>query len=242
MNDYTEDYLLDKQIKILQPKNGYRASSDAVLLAAAAYKISASDKILDIGSGTGAVSLCLAERFKHLSPQITGIEIQQELVRLANLSAKANSFDNLRYINANIFNSGLEPCSFNHVFSNPPYFTSNMPTSPLQGKATAHNFNDADINEWINICIKMLCPQGYFYMINRAEALKEILASIENRLGEISIFPIYSKTEQNAKRIIIRAKKDSKAPLQLKTPLYIHSTNGDYTKQAQDILRKGTGL
>lgn len=242
MCNYTEDYLLDKQIKIFQPKNGYRASSDAVLLAAAAQKIAAKDKILDIGSGTGAISLCLAERFRLQSPQIIGIELQQELTTLANLSAKENGFTNLKYINADIFNSGLEFCSFNHVFSNPPYFTPNMPTSPLKGKATAHNFNGVNLNEWINICIKMLCPQGYFYMINRAEALQEILSSIGTKLGEISIFPIYSKKEQCAKRIIIQAKKDSKAPLQIMPPLFVHNENGEYTPRAQEILRKGLSL
>ena len=41
MDNYTEDYLLDKKIKIYQPIDGYRASSDAVLLAAVADKISA---------------------------------------------------------------------------------------------------------------------------------------------------------------------------------------------------------
>lgn len=242
MTDYSEDYLLDKRIKMFQPQDGYRASSDAVLLAAAAHRISAQDKILDVGSGTGAISLCIAERFKHLSPQITGIELQSELANLANLSAHANGFKNLNYINADIFNSGLDFCSFNHVFSNPPYFTPNMPTSPLKGKATAHTFTSSNIEDWITICIKMLCPHGYFYMINRAEALKDIIKVTENRLGEICIFPVYSKKEQNAKRIIIRARKDSKAPLQIMPPLQVHDDNGEYTAKAQEILRKGLAI
>ena len=31
-NSYTNDYLLDRQVKILQPVDGYRASTDAVFL------------------------------------------------------------------------------------------------------------------------------------------------------------------------------------------------------------------
>ena len=46
MEEYTNDYLLDKQIKIFQPVNGYRASSDAVLLSSAVQKVKSADKII----------------------------------------------------------------------------------------------------------------------------------------------------------------------------------------------------
>ena len=122
MPDYTEDYLLDKKIKIFQPNDGYRAAIDAVLLSAAVEKLRPGDNILDIGSGTGAVSLCLAQRFFELAPQITGVEIQPMLAELSNMSATANNFSFLKYINADIFDCGLPFCSFAHVVSNPPYF------------------------------------------------------------------------------------------------------------------------
>ena len=48
------------------------------------------DAVLDVGSGTGAVALCLAERFKTLRPGITGLELQAELAELSNMSAAAN--------------------------------------------------------------------------------------------------------------------------------------------------------
>ena len=78
MIEYTNDYLLDKKVKIFQPVNGYRASTDAVLLSSL-VRIKNGDGILDVGSGTGAVSLCLAHRLQNLNPQITGLEIQPEL-------------------------------------------------------------------------------------------------------------------------------------------------------------------
>ena len=56
--EHTSDYLLDKKVKIFQPVNGYRASTDAVLLAAF-VSVSKYGKILDVGSGTGMRALCL---------------------------------------------------------------------------------------------------------------------------------------------------------------------------------------
>ena len=59
-NSYTNDYLLDRQVKILQPVDGYRASTDAVFLSSLVdgKKIKENAAVLDVGSGTGAVSLC----------------------------------------------------------------------------------------------------------------------------------------------------------------------------------------
>ena len=93
MTNYSNDYLLNKQVKIFQPLNGYRASTDAVILSSLVNKVKPGDKILDVGSGTGAISLCLAARFREKDPQITGLELQPELTDLSNKSASANGFE-----------------------------------------------------------------------------------------------------------------------------------------------------
>ena len=102
MQNYTQDYLLDKQITIYQPVDGYRASTDAVMLASLPERVREGQKILDVGSGTGAISLCLAERFKTKKVEIVGLELQPRLAELANMSAKANGFDFLHYENIDI--------------------------------------------------------------------------------------------------------------------------------------------
>lgn len=104
MADYSEDYLLNKRVKIFQPTDGYRASTDAVLLAATVNKIKNGDSVLDVGSGTGAISLCLAEHWKAANVKITGMEVQPTLAELANKSAEENGFETfLHFENCNIF-------------------------------------------------------------------------------------------------------------------------------------------
>lgn len=238
MADHTEDYLLDKQVRILQPLNGYRASSDAVLLSSLIAETAASDKILDVGSGTGAVSLCLARRFAETG--ITGLEIQPELCALANQSAAANGFVNLQYLNCDICQKTLPvtPCSFSHVITNPPYAERDMP-SPNLSKALAHNHHGSSLNGWLNFCLKMLKPFGRLYLINRSEALAEIITALSGKAGGIKIIPVFSKPGQNAKRVMVMAQKDSKAPPALLPPLYIHRPDGSHTRQAAAILRGG---
>ncbi len=167
MQEYSEDYLLDKRVRIFQPLNGYRASTDAVILSSLITRIKDGDTVLDVGSGTGAVALCLAERFKTLRPGITGLELQAELAELSNMSAAANGFNGfLTFVNADVADkkSCPSPCAFSHVITNPPYSEHDMP-SPNPGKAFAHNGKNFSLSGWIGFCLKMLRPQGCFYMI-----------------------------------------------------------------------------
>ena len=241
MADYSEDYLLDKRIKIFQPLDGYRASSDAVLLAAAVNKTGRSGRILDAGSGTGAISLCLAHRLGRQAVSVEGWELQQKLFELAQMSAAANGFDNVHFYNKSLFADKGDYGKFGTVVTNPPYAEYDLP-SPNPSKATAHNYGEHGLKEWLDTCIKLLAPQGYLYMINRAAALEEILFCCHGRLGGIEVIPLYSKKGQCAKRVIIRAKKDSKAPLIVHPAVTIHDEAGAYTLEAGQILRGGGSL
>ena len=240
--EYTEDYLLDKQVKIFQPADGYRASSDAVLLSAMVDKIKPGAKILDVGSGTGAISLCLAQRLQQQNVQIDGLELQPELAELANMSATADGFAFVRFYNADIrqkiCDAPIAPCTYDVVITNPPYSEHDMP-SPNLSKATAHNHHNFDLAQWLNFCLKMAKPFGRIYMVNRAEALPHVCNILQGKAGGLTVLPIYSKTGQEAKRIIIAAQKDSKAPCKILPPFITHDANGKYTPQAEKILRAG---
>lgn len=244
MAEYTNDYLLNRQVKIFQPVDGYRASTDAVILSSLVQKVKKNDKILDVGSGTGAISLCLAARFQEIQPQITGIEIQPELAELSARSAEANGFSAfLHYVNADIRQkiTAVPPCSFRHVITNPPYSDHDMP-SPNPGKALAHNLQQFDLSSWLRFCLKMLAPKGLLYLINRAEAVTEIITALYGRTGGLKIIPLFSKPGQTAKRVMIIAEKDSKAPAAILPGLTVHTPEGGYTDEAFQILRGGRGF
>ncbi len=238
MNDYTENHLLNKKVRILQPIDGYRASSDAVFLSALIDNLKSQERVLDVGSGTGAVSLCLAYRFPK--NQIFGLEIQPRLTELSAQSAAENGFDNLFYYQADIRQKKLplKPCSFDRVITNPPYAEHDQP-SPNLSKALAHNHNNFTLTEWLKFCLKMLKPFGKIYLINRTQALNETLNAFSGRAGGIKIIPLYSKPTQNAKRILVIAQKDSKAPTTISPPFYVYNADGQYTPPANKILRDG---
>lgn len=239
---YTNDYLLDKKVRIFQPVEGYRASTDAVLLSAAVGADVKNIRILDVGSGTGAVSLCLAHRLKECHVQIYGLELQEDLATLSDMSARENNFDFLKYYQADIRTKlqlpEIKPCSFDIVVTNPPYSEHDMP-SPKTSKATAHNLHDFDLNGWLLFCLKMLKPFGRLYMVHRSETLPQICYTFYRKAGDMQVIPIYSKAGQPAKRIVVSVRKDAKTPCRIAEPFVMHDSDGNYTPAAQKILRGG---
>ena len=70
--------LFDGQLHCNQHRQGYRFSIDAVLLAHY-ISVKANDRILDIGTGSGIISLILLYRHVDLLSECSGVEIQKDL-------------------------------------------------------------------------------------------------------------------------------------------------------------------
>src|SRR5579863_9334849 len=87
LTEVSDGTLLGGRVKLRQPVEGYRVAIDPVFLAAAVPAASG-DRILDIGCGVGAASLCLAARVPEC--RVIGIERERELVRLAVDNALTN--------------------------------------------------------------------------------------------------------------------------------------------------------
>src|SRR6185369_8993957 len=96
MKELSEDTLLGGRVKILQPKKGYRVSSDAVLLAALAPSAT---NVLELGTGYGQVALCLAVR--QPQAKITAIELLTEVADLARCNISLNTAS-IEIITANV--------------------------------------------------------------------------------------------------------------------------------------------
>ena len=86
MTDVTIDNFLDGKVKLRQSVKGLRATTDAVLVAAA-VQAKKNDSILDVGAGNGVIGLCVGAR---VPIQLTALEIQENLVQLIQENAALN--------------------------------------------------------------------------------------------------------------------------------------------------------
>ena len=243
----SQDNILGGMVSIEQPRTGYRSAIDPILLAAS-VEVQNGESLLDVGCGVGTVSLAIAARSRGKidDVQYTGIDKESMLVNLANGNAQKNGFENcMRFVVGDIAGklSDLDYGRFDQVITNPPYLASDKADqSPDPIKAAANVESSADLKQWLEFCLLMLKSKGVLSMIHRADRLDEILALLHGKVGEIVIFPLWPKAGEAAKRVLLRARKDSKTPLKLAFGLVLHESDGGYTKIANDVLQNASPL
>ncbi len=242
MDGVSEDRLLDGRVLLRQPEQGYRAAIDPVMLAAA---VTAADgeTVLDLGSGVGAASLCLASRVTGC--RIFGLEMQPALVALARQNIDINGMTGRVETligSLQMPPPRLAPGSFHHVMTNPPFNASEGTASPSLIKDIANREGEVDLPAWMRFALNMLRPKGVLTAIYRADRLDALLAALHGKAGEMVVTPLWPKRGRPAKRVLLRARKGIATPLTLTAGLVLHEEDGRYTTLADDILRRGSGL
>ena len=243
IEDLTQDAFLGGRLSLVQPRSGYRAGVDPVILAASVPAF-AGQSVLELGCGVGAAILCLGARVPGLS--LTGVEVQAEYAELARL----NGGDALTVVNSDLNAMPLElrQQQFDHVIANPPYFRASARRAALDaGRETALG-ETTPLSDWIKVAAKRLAPKGYAHFIHRAERLPDILAAMHVRLGSIEVLPLTPREGRAAELVIVRARKSGRAAFRLHPPLVMHQgsqhlKDGDsYVPSIRAVLREGAAL
>jgi len=236
--EITTDRFLGGRITVRQYADGFRAGLDAVMLAAA-VPAKAGDEILELGSGAGTASLCLAARVA--GAVITGAEIESDLVGLSNGNATANGFgDRVVFVPVDALDLPVDMRrDYDHVMCNPPYHGSDGERSPDAMKAGATH-DDGRLGDWLAAGVKRAAPGGTFTCILRADRLGEALAALPTT--GVKVFPLHPHAGEAAKRVIVQVTKASRAPLAMLAGLVLHEADGSYTAQADAILRGEAGI
>ncbi|MEK9661388.1 MAG: methyltransferase domain-containing protein [Alphaproteobacteria bacterium] len=244
----THDRLLGGRVLFDQPADGYRASVDAVLLAAAVAALPG-QRVLELGSGAGATALCLARRVEGC--QVTGLERDPQLAALANANAAANGWaDRMLFVTGDVVeqHSKVPEGDFDHAFANPPYLEAERADRRGHGASSdadsarrrAHlaEIEDAvPLAAWLDRLCRAVRPKGRIALIQRADRLADILAGLNGRAGDIAVLPLWPKAGAPARRVIVSARAGSHAPLRLLAGLVLHDADGAYSAAAQAILR-----
>ena len=233
--------LLNGRIKLLQSAEGLRASTDSVLLASA-VTLKQGESLLDMGCGTGAVGLCVYERFRTQGIKLAGIDIQQKMIEIAWVNAFENNLaDKAEYFCGNVHDKTyFKAESFDHIVMNPPYYAEGERTaSPDKARETAYT---GELEHWMVSATHWLRHGGSLTLIHRADRLDKILALAFGRYGAIEIWPIHSKADEPAIRVIVKMLRNRKTPLKIHPALVLHYKDGTITAQANSILRDAQPL
>ncbi len=244
--DLTQDDFLGGKIKVWQPRRGYRAGVDPVILAAS-VPAKTGQTVLELGCGVGVASLCLAARVPGL--QVTGVELQADYAALAQRNAAENAlpFDvvtaDLRALPADLRNR-----RFDHVIMNPPYFDRTAgTTSDDTGKDIAFG-GDTPLQEWLEVGARRVGPRGHLTLIQRMERLPEALDALTGRLGAFIVRPIAGRMGRTPELFLLQARQEGKTPFRMAPTLIMHQGDShqgnkdSYTPLVSQALRSGAEL
>ncbi len=244
----TRDAFLGGRLTLSQPRNGFRAGQDSVLLGTAVPR--GTKNLLDIGAGVGtaglvALTLGRAEQAMLAERDVLALE-------LARLNVADNGFaERSQVIAVDIAASGpsrraagLVENAYDCVIANPPYFAAGQGTlAPQSDRADARHMDVDALDLWMRCAAGSGKAGGTAIFIYPAEGLAALLATITPRFGAVTILPLASRPGMAATRILVRGKKGSRAPLTLLATRALHGHEGNgFAPEFEAIFRGEAAL
>lgn len=236
------DDVLGYPLKIYQERKWFCFSLDSVLLANFVPIKMTTKKIMDLGTGNGIIPLILSLRTKS---SIYGIDIQEDLVNLANESVIYNKLGSQVFISnmdikqiknhIELFNS------FDLVVSNPPYFYDYETSSKNQEihKTIARHEIKIKLDDILYSASLILKEGATFSMINRTDRLIEILETFRKyKIEPKKIKFIYKNYNSESNMVYIEGIKNGHCGLKILSPFIIYNLDGSSSLEYSKICKK----
>lgn len=224
-----------KQFSIHHDRTAMKVGTDGVLLGALAGSGSPKN-IMEIGVGSGVVSLMMAQRFPEAN--ITGVEIDHDAWFQAEENAQSSPWGNrIGFLNTSFQDySRKDYPKFDLIVSNPPYFFNHL-KSPDPKRNLALHTDSLPFSELANGVLNLLHPEGEFWVIlppDQMGVLEEILLTLGlNLFWKISV---KDKPSKNILRLICGFSFYTRTVSE--NHLSIKDENGDYSNDYSELLKE----
>lgn len=155
------NYFSFKEFTIYQDKSAFKVGTDGVLLGATA-EVSGRKKILDIGAGTGLISIMLAQR---CDAEIISIEPDPESYIQASENVKLCKWSGrIKVLNTDIQSFHNDSEKFDLIVTNPPYYSDSLKNPDPRKSAARHN-DSLTTDEMLEGVSNLLDEDGLFQVI-----------------------------------------------------------------------------
>ena len=216
----TIDSFLDGKLQIIQSRQGYRFSVDALLLAEF-VSVKSEDVVVDLGTGCGIISLFLAVKSKVGC--IVGIELQKELASQAHRNAVLNKLEKkITIIRGDLRHLPIGPAFAHIVVCNPPYRRQKSGRiNPDSSKAIARHELSTKVNDILFAGKALLKEGGRLALIYPANRLAEIFAKM--RIQDIEpkrLQIVFPNSHSHAKLAMIEGRLHGKSGVKILPPLF----------------------
>ncbi len=245
-DDLTRDAFLGGRLHLWQPRVGYRAGLDPVLLAASVPAV-AGQSVLDLGCGVGTAMLCLATRVHGLD--LTGVEVQSDYAALAERNAAAaNLTADIHCADLRDLPGAVRQRQFDHVMMNPPYFDRDRGAAAEDAGRDLARRGPTPLADWLDVGIRRVAPGGNLTVIQQVARLHDVLTVIYGRLGSVVVQPFAARRDRPPHLILVQARLSGKATFRMASTVVLHAGDlhkhdgNDYTPIARAVLRDGEKL
>lgn len=231
------DDLQRNGLKIIQKTDGFCFGMDAVLLSGFA-SVKPGERALDLGTGTGIIPLLLSAKTK--GDHFTGLEIQTEIMKMAQRSLALNGLEKkIDIIQGDIKEASriFGAASFDVVTSNPPYMNdAHGLKNPGDVKAISRHEVLCTLEDVVREGTKALKPGGRFYMVHRPHRLAEIITVMRQyKLEPKRMKFVHPFADKDANMVLIEAVRGGGAWLKLEPPVIVYKEPGVYTDEIYEI-------
>lgn len=231
--DETLDTFYHGRILVLQKKNGFRFSVDAPLLADF-IQTKKSDNLLEIGTGSGVISLLLSIKpFKH----VTALEIQDTLADLARRNVRINNLTGrIRVVQGDLRHFVTQE-KFDVIFSNPPYIKHKSGhISPSDEKSVAKHELKINIFDIMRKMAELLKAEGKTYVIFPARRQDDLrLAAEECGMRIHSLRLVYPHRDSEPNFVLVSCDFNTEKEIR-RLPLVLFDREGHYSEEAKAIF------
>ncbi|MCQ2979376.1 MAG: tRNA1(Val) (adenine(37)-N6)-methyltransferase [Clostridia bacterium] len=235
-----------KGYKIIQSKDTFMFGIDSVLLAHFA-KHKKTDKVIDLGCGTGVIPILMEARYE--GKDYTGIDIIPESVDMAQRSVALNNLENKISIEHCDLKTYYKKATkkFDVVTTNPPYMivSSNSKNEKIVSKNKNQNLEIArheiyaTINDVCKAANRLLKTKGKFFIVYKPDRLVSLISAMrENKIEPKRIRFVQSYKDSEASIVLVEGVKDANESCIIEKPLVIYEKENKYTKEVLDIYNK----
>jgi len=236
-----------KQFIVHQQHTSMKVCTDACLFGAWVSQktlVQNSNSIVDIGTGTGLLSLMLAQVTETSKASITAIEIESQAATEANSNFNISKWsDRLKLVNDSIqnFTASSKGLLFDIVISNPPFYEGDL-KSPDANKNKAAHSTELPWSILVENVSSLLTEAGCFFVLVpslRAYTMQKLAEAHQLQLVEEVL--VYNDAKHLPFRSFLHFKKNSntldKEISVLRNKIVIKNTDNTYSTAFTELLK-----
>lgn len=226
-NERIDDLLTASELKIIQSREVFSFSLDAVLLSRFA-SVPAKGRIADLCTGNGVIPILLSEKTKA---SIDAVEIQPRLADMARRSIAMNHLsDQIQVIEGDLREYAKTAGNgiYDAVTVNPPYMTmASGDSNTNEHYAIARHEIYCTIEDVAQACCRIVRPGGKVFMVHRPSRLLDITAALRKwKLEPKRIQFVHPNRHTEANMVLIEALRDGKPDIKLLPPIMVYDDKG----------------